>query len=154
MLYCKANNWTNQRKLYVDLAPLVSEVFITGGDQGEKANAEGTLILAGSTFFCQMTFDDVIELNGQVTSEAGLGLGHVTWLFDREIASSIKLDCVIVGEDDVSKELVCLCLVPDKMNPTFYNPVSLCQRDGLTWQVTNWVGKEVEDLEEKTFIII
>lgn len=88
-----------------------------------------------------------------MVTEEGFSLGHVTWMLDSMTGTPFNMECVIVGEDNVAKELVLLCLVPDNSAPGQYKRVGLCQWNGLTWQVAKHVGKEVEELTLKTFII-
>ena len=52
-------------------------------------------------------------------------MGHARWMLDRDITLPAQIECVVVAQDEMEKEFVCLCLVPDKSN--HYKRVGLCQ---------------------------
>lgn len=152
--YYKRLHLPREKKLYVDLEPLVTTAFAVSNDQNSAPIARDTLTITGPGFVFHLTLSDLVDSGRSIVSKDGLALGHVTWVLDRVIALPIDVNCVIVGEDEMAKELVCLCLVPDSITPGQHRRIGLCQWNGLTWQVAKYAGRDVDDLEQKTFRIV
>ena len=107
---------------------------------------DGYLVVSGPSFRYRLTANDLKKPMTKRLNAGKWNLNAANWLLDRCVEMPVEVHCVIVGEDVVAKMLVCLCLVPHEHTGQWQR-VGLCHWDGLTWQVANFAGKELEEME-------
>ena len=65
-------------------------------------------------------------------------------MLDRKLELPLKLQCVIIAEDEAAKMTVGMCLVANDFQPDTWKRVGVFLWEGLIWQITRYVGQELQ----------
>jgi hypothetical protein len=143
-----------QEHRFVDLESCVIIESVVAETLPDATGVRGILDISGPTFSYQIDESDVKNSEWKTIQRAGqfkMKLGHARWMLDRIVTLPVQVECLIVAQDEMAKDFVCLCLVPDTSSPTQRRRIGLCQWDGFAWQVAKVLG---EKLNKKKFSIV
>lgn len=134
-----------------DLIPVRSLKYTIAEDHSTATSVSGTLVLSAPTFSYHLTRNDLREILWKRGHPAKLNLAPARWMLDRTLVLPRDVQCVIIAEDEVAKMTVGMCLIPDEAESEQWKRIGLCLWDGLSWQISKYAGKELED---RRFVVV
>jgi hypothetical protein len=105
-----------------------------------EAELSGKLVVVGHTYPYHLTSDDFKEPIWKRWNRKQMNKGR--WWLDEEIKLPADITCLVLAEDNVSKMLICLCLIPVEGTATTFRRVGLCHWEGMLHEVERCVRYE------------
>lgn len=127
-----------------DLAPLPDLRCTITTLRAEPTNVIAMLDLSAPSFSYTLTANDLREMTWKRGHPGKLNLAPARWMLDRETELPLKLQCVIIAEDEVAKMTVGMCLAVDDSQPETWKRVGVFLWEGMTWQIAKYAGKELQ----------
>jgi hypothetical protein len=127
-----------------DLAPLPGLRCTITNIRSEATGVCALLDLRALSFSYTLTANDLREVTWKRGHPGKLNLAPTHWTLDRELDIPLELQCVIIAEDEVAKRTVGMCLAVDGSQPDTWKRVGVFLWEGLTWQITRYVGQELQ----------
>ena len=127
-----------------DLAPLPNLRCTITNIHAEPTSVSALLDLSATSFSYMLTANDLKEMSWKRGHPGKLNLAPGSWMLDRKLELPLKLQCVIIAEDEAAKMTVGMCLVANDFQPDTWKRVGVFLWEGLIWQITRYVGHELQ----------
>ena len=135
-VYYQNSLWSKSE--FKELISVVDVEHAEASTDLQKSIISGTLTLLGYTFPYTLAADDfkpeAWKRFRRQTRNAGM------WWLDEPAALPLKVECVVIGEDNFAKLLICLCITPVARSNK-YKRIGLCHWEGMLDDVSRFIGE-------------
>ena len=139
------NNTLDRRAETVEFRELVSAVQIEAVQAAvfsRQGKINGELRLSGYTFPYRLQADDLRKPAWRRFNRRHLNTGQ--WWLDEKLTLPQEITCLVLAEDEFTKMLICLCLVPLQKSQNVFKRVGLCHWEGMRHDVHNFIKSQPE----------